>query len=585
MSDLFVLNPWQFLQGEGLSEEPPPSNEMAAFTEYAAEGILVAEGLATVVAEPEPAVEHLEALTEEEESYRDRIEYGHDHPLPAEPVGSDPLTIEAESAYAAVAIAPTEVSAYMEYAFDTAHGSREDRLERLVVFAPTWYEAAQIVETFANERLLSGGLYNLLRKFQPRWCQAELGTLPGKAEWLAALGIESVRVFLSPDLGSVDVELLKQLPRLIEIGAEPAAASGDSFVSRLQKMLTEDAKKRQEEWNRARQARRDEQGQLNTLANRRRRRMRGERVEEAEDAHEQEALLAASIRHWTPEMTEWALYAARVKILGVQVSGIIRNPLLSVEQKQKRIVDAKSDSINWCIFPVDPESRLPSPVVGYPVASYEYGRLQEPPWPLSPVAVLGPASPWPLWENLHLVESELHPIYTHLANLRVEFRLAEMWAESRRGPAKFRGRVDMIDRDRASGPVPLVTTADRRLVEVFRDATTLSPAPTDHDALVAEARRTSQVASRVLGWWQGVSDPAEKEAALPEVRYLIKAARKAERKLANPLPGRATGNRRRRLEKRLPLLKAARLRRKAEAKASKKPVAENKPRRKKDRAA
>ena len=144
----------------------------------------------------------------------------------------------------------------------------------------------------------------------------------------------------------------------------------------------------------------------------------------------------------------------------------------------------------------------------------------------------------------------------------------------------------MIDRDRATGPVPLNTAADKRLVATFQLATTPQPAtPPDHPAQLAATRAATETARLALGDWQQIADPAEKELAFAEVRYLIKVVRKAQRKLARPLPGRGTGNRRRAAEKRLPLLKAARLRRKAEAKAAKRPVAENKPRRKKDRAA
>lgn len=528
--------------------------------------VTLQEALAAATAEPESAV------VEPQE------------PSPA--VAS--IVAEAESAYHAVATVPTDVTAYMEYAFDTAPRSNGARLERLITFAPTVREASELITAFANEALIPGDDEDYRQELVRRWWRAELGLKVGtsKKEWLTAIGFGVIHISLSPGLGPVDRELLAQLPRLVEIGAEPAAFSGDSFVGRLQKMLAEDAKKRQEEWNRARQARRDEQNQLNTLANRRRRRIRGERVEEEEDPREQEALLAATMRHWSPEMTAWAMYAARVKILGVQISGIIRNPLLSVEEKGKRIADAKAGRISWIIFSVEPELAKAELAeireilqrVAMQQAQFSFESVP------TPVAI-GPASPWPLWPNLHLVESELHPIYQLLANLRVEFRLAETWAEAKRGPAEQRGRVDMIP-NHATGPIPFESAADKRLIATFRLlATTPARLPVDHDPLVAEARRTAEVAQQVLGWWQGIADPAEKEAALPEVQYLIGAARKAERKLAQPLPGRAAGNRRRRAEKRLPLVKAARLRRKADAKAHKAPVAENKPRRKKDRAA
>ncbi len=420
-----------------------------------------------------------------------------------------------EAAYREVAVAISDVTPYMEYALNTA---RWDRLERLIVFAPTPHEMRELTTAFASEGSIpDDDVYR--SKLSSRWLRAELNIDFGKPKWLAAIGMEPNQVVFRLVAGPLDHDALSRAMR----GEAPPEV--ESFSARLLRVLDEGAETRRKQREAYRRANRSEQERLDELARRRRRRLRGERVGE-EDEEEREAFLTDVTRHWTPEMRQLMLQIVSVKILGMQVSSIVKNPLLSVEEKQRKIGEAE----------------VPRPVFLPPLEGFSTDTvrnalsqtLDDEEKDLVPVSVptrptaVGPASPWPLWPNLQLVKDELVPIYTRLANLRVAFRKAEAEATVER---ERRGRVDeVVFREH---PFPWQRRAVRKTVAVYK-ATKPDPVQFDktlHRTALTAAQVARERGRLALATQRAATDPATRERAAAEAQSFLRIARQARRQI------------------------------------------------------
>lgn len=430
-------------------------------------------------------------------------------------------TEEVEIAYQTAASTAAFDTAYMTYAFDTSVGSRRKRLELLVMYAPTLWESRELTTAFASEGIIPDDeVYH--RELTSRWLKAELGATSGKPEWLAAIGFQPVRVSFRMVAGPIDRDAISRAIR----GEDPPAPP-PSFSERLLRGITAETEARRKQRESRRQANRAEQAQLDELARRRRRRLHGGAVAEQETEVEREALLASATKHWTPEMRRLVLEITSVKIFGMHVLGILKNPLLSVEEKQRKIGEAKAPSL----------VPLPSPdgfnadavrAVLKQMPNDEEKDLVSVSGPTAYPTAFGPASPWPLWPNLQLVEDELQSIYTKLANLRVAFRKAEAEATVERDR---RERVDeIVFRD---DPRPWQNRAARKIVARY-NATKPDPVRLDKAQYRAElttaqvARERARVALAVV---QRAPDPAVRERAAAEAQSFLKIARAAARKV------------------------------------------------------